>query len=174
MLGYIGRRQGGRRALVVGGGRPKGFDKGWFVEPTLFADVDNHMNIAQEEIFGPVLSLHPLRRRAEALRIANDSDYGLSGSVWTADVERGLDVARRVRTGTYGVNFFGMEFAARSAASSRRASAASSARRACAPTSSRRRSTFPPGPRWRRSSRASAAASRLQAGGRASRPAGPR
>ncbi len=87
---------------------PPALEKGWFVEPTLFADVDNDMTIAQEEIFGPVLSVIPYDDAADAVRIANDSDYGLSGSVWTTDVEAGIDVARQVRTGTYGVNAFGM------------------------------------------------------------------
>jgi len=110
--GYLeaGRREGAR--VVVGGGRPAGLSKGWFVEPTLFADVNNHMTIAREEIFGPVLSLIAYDGDDEAVRIANDSDYGLSGSVWSADLERGLGVARRVRTGNYGVNGFGMEFSA--------------------------------------------------------------
>jgi betaine-aldehyde dehydrogenase len=108
VLGYIdkGKSEGAR--CVVGGGRPASQKKGWFVEPTLFADVDNRMTIAQEEIFGPVLSAIPYEDDADALRIANDSEYGLSGSVWTADPARGLDVARRVRTGTYNVNYFMM------------------------------------------------------------------
>jgi betaine-aldehyde dehydrogenase len=70
------------------------------------------MQIAREEIFGPVLAVIPYEDEADALRIANESDYGLSGSVWTADVDHGLDVARRVRTGTYTVNGFAMEFGA--------------------------------------------------------------
>ena len=70
------------------------------------------MRIAREEIFGPVLSVIPYEDESDALRIANDSDYGLSGTVWTADVDHGLDVARRVRTGTYTVNSFMMEFSA--------------------------------------------------------------
>jgi aldehyde dehydrogenase (NAD+) len=107
VLGYIekGRSEGAK--LAVGGGRPAGLDKGWFVEPTLFVDVDNSMTIAQEEIFGPVLTVLPYDDPADAVRIANDSDYGLSGSVWTSDVEAGIDVARQVRTGTYGINQFG-------------------------------------------------------------------
>lgn len=107
VMGYIekGRSEGAR--LAVGGGRPAGLDRGWYVEPTLFVDVDNGMTIAQEEIFGPVLAVIPYDDEDDAVRIANDSDYGLSGSVWTADVERGIGVARRVRTGTYGVNQFG-------------------------------------------------------------------
>jgi len=108
--GYIakGRDEGAR--VVTGGGRPAGFDKGWYVEPTIFADVDNTMTIAQEEIFGPVLSVIPYDDVDDAVRIANDSDYGLSGSVWTGDPQSGVDVARRVRTGTYGVNGMGMDF----------------------------------------------------------------
>src|SRR5947209_4523491 len=108
--GYIakGRDEGAR--VVTGGGRPAGFDKGWYVEPTIFADVDNQMVIAQEEIFGPVLAVIPYDDVDDAVRIANDSDYGLSGSVWTGDPQSGVDVARRVRTGTYGVNGMGMDF----------------------------------------------------------------
>ena len=110
--GYIaaGKEEGAR--VVVGGGRPAGFDRGWYVEPTLFADVDNSMRIAREEIFGPVLVAIPYDDVDDAVRIANDSDYGLSGSVWTADSDRGLDVARRVRTGTYNVNGFTIDFGA--------------------------------------------------------------
>ena len=105
--GYLkaGRDEGAR--VTVGGGRPQSLDHGWFVEPTVFADVNNGMRIAQEEIFGPVLSVIPYEDDADALRIANDSDYGLSGSVWTTDVDRGIGVAKRVRTGTYGINAFG-------------------------------------------------------------------
>jgi acyl-CoA reductase-like NAD-dependent aldehyde dehydrogenase len=98
-----GRREGAR--LVVGGSdQPPGLGCGWYVRPTLFADVDNRMKIAREEIFGPVLSVIPYRDDEDAVRIANDSEYGLSGSVWTADGERGLAVARRVRSGSFGVN----------------------------------------------------------------------
>ena len=87
-------------------------DRGWYVEPTVFTEVNNGMRIAREEIFGPVLSVIPYDGDDDALRIANDSEYGLSGSVWTSDVERGIDVARRVRTGTYGINQVGMDFGA--------------------------------------------------------------
>jgi acyl-CoA reductase-like NAD-dependent aldehyde dehydrogenase len=99
----LGEKEGARR---VRGGTdlPDGVERGWYVRPTLFDGVDNGMRIAREEIFGPVLSVIPYRDEDEAVRIANDSDYGLSGSVWTADTDRGLGVARRVRTGTFGVN----------------------------------------------------------------------
>jgi betaine-aldehyde dehydrogenase len=102
--GYLeaGNREGAR--VVVGGGRPEDLNRGWFVEPTLFADVDNRMTIAREEIFGPVLSVIPFDTDDDAVRIANESDYGLSGSVWTGDRDRGVGVAKRVRTGTYAVN----------------------------------------------------------------------
>ena len=108
--GYItkGREQGA--TVVVGGGRPD-LEKGWFVEPTLFADVDNSMTIAQEEIFGPVLSLIPYDTLDDAIAIANDSDYGLAGAVYTADNDAGVEVARKVRTGTFAVNTTqGMDF----------------------------------------------------------------
>jgi len=107
----LGQEEGAR--LVVGGnGMPDGLSTGWYVRPTVFADVDNRMRIAQEEIFGPVLSVIAYDDVDDAVRIANDSDYGLAGTVWTADQEAGLDVARRVRAGTYGVNTYTMDFAA--------------------------------------------------------------
>ncbi|MFF7810779.1 aldehyde dehydrogenase [Streptomyces sp. NPDC007945] len=108
-LDYIGVGQAEGAKLLAGGGRPEGLDRGWYVEPTLFGDVDNGMRIAREEIFGPVICLLPYGDEAEALRIANDSDFGLSGSVWTGDVEHGLDFARRVRTGTFNVNTFSLD-----------------------------------------------------------------
>jgi acyl-CoA reductase-like NAD-dependent aldehyde dehydrogenase len=102
--GYIakGREEGAR--LVTGGGRPAQQRTGWFVEPTVFADVDNSSTIAQEEIFGPVVTITPYTDDEDAIRIANDSEYGLGGTVWTADQERGLDVARRIESGTVGLN----------------------------------------------------------------------
>ncbi len=107
--GYIdiGKAEGAR--IVAGGGRPD-IDTGWFVEATVFADVDNSMRIAQEEIFGPVLCVIPYDDEAEAIAIANDSVYGLAGSVWTGDTDHGLDVARQVRTGTFGINQYLMDF----------------------------------------------------------------
>ncbi|WP_329598707.1 aldehyde dehydrogenase [Streptomyces pseudovenezuelae] len=103
----IGQEEGAK--ILTGGGRPAGLDRGWYVEPTLFGDVDNSMRIAREEIFGPVICLLPYGDESEAVKIANDSDYGLSGSVWTADVERGIEVAKQVRTGTYNVNTFSLD-----------------------------------------------------------------
>lgn len=101
--GYIAQGKTEAR-LLVGGGRPKGIDQGWFVEPTVFADVDPKARIAQEEIFGPVLSIIRYEDEAQATEIANDSIYGLGGSVWTTDSERGEAFARTVHTGTIGVN----------------------------------------------------------------------
>ncbi|WP_274557850.1 aldehyde dehydrogenase [Streptomyces spiramyceticus] len=103
----IGQEEGAK--ILTGGGRPAGMQQGWYVEPTLFGGVDNSMRIAREEIFGPVICLLPYDDEREAVRIANDSEYGLSGSVWTADVEHGIDIARRVRTGTYSVNTFSID-----------------------------------------------------------------
>ncbi|WAJ44994.1 aldehyde dehydrogenase [Mycobacterium sp. Aquia_216] len=103
--GYIesGKSEGAR--LVTGGSEmPDGLDAGWYVRPTLFSDANNDMRIAREEIFGPVLTVISYRDEEEAIRIANDSEYGLAGSVFTADVERGYGVAARVRSGTFGVN----------------------------------------------------------------------
>ncbi|MFD7006923.1 aldehyde dehydrogenase [Rhodococcus jostii] len=107
--GYIakGKEQGAR--VVLGGGRPEGLDKGWYVEPTIFADVDNSMTIAREEIFGPVLSVIPYDSEDEAIKIANDSDYGLAGSVYTTDIDHGLAVAKQIRTGTYAINWYAFD-----------------------------------------------------------------
>ena len=90
--------------LVCGGGVPKGFDRGYFIEPTVFADVSNESPLAQDEIFGPVLCVIPYEDDDDAVRIANDSRYGLSGAVTGADSERAHAVARRIRTGTMSVN----------------------------------------------------------------------
>jgi len=107
---YIVQGQEEGAEVIVGGGRPAGQDTGWYVEPTLFAKVTNDMRIAQEEIFGPVISAIAFEDVDDAVRIANDSNYGLSGSVWTADgAGVGLDVAKRIRTGTFNVNGFMLE-----------------------------------------------------------------
>jgi aldehyde dehydrogenase (NAD+) len=102
----VGRHEGA--TLAFHGATPPGAP-GWYVAPAVFTDVDNHMRIAREEIFGPVLSVIAYDDEADAVRIANDSEYGLAGTVWTGDVERGMDIARRVRTGTYGVNTYTVE-----------------------------------------------------------------
>ena len=103
--GYIesGSSEGAR--LVVGGSdMPDGLDTGWYVRPTLFSGAHNDMRIAREEIFGPVLTVISYGDEDEAIRIANDTEYGLAGSVFTADTDRGYGVAARVRSGTFGVN----------------------------------------------------------------------
>ncbi|MCU1639981.1 MAG: aldA 3 [Nocardia sp.] len=107
--GYIakGRAEGAR--LTTGGGRPADLDRGWYVEPTIFADVDNSATIAREEIFGPVLSIIGYDDLDQAVAIANDSDYGLGGTVWTADPERGMEVARRIETGSIGINCYTLD-----------------------------------------------------------------
>ena len=104
VLGYIetGVKEGAR--LVCGGRRPEHLPKGWYVEPTIFADVDNSMTIAQEEIFGPVLVMIPFEDDDDAVRIANDSKYGLSGAITSGDLDRAKSIARRIRTGTLGLN----------------------------------------------------------------------
>ena len=103
--GYIAEGHAAGARVVVGGAEmPEGLDTGWYVKPTLFADATNDMSIAREEIFGPVLTVISYRDADDAVAIANDSDYGLAGSVFTADTDRGVAVAERVRTGTFGVN----------------------------------------------------------------------
>lgn len=104
-----GRSEGAR---VVLGGEQSPSERGWYVQPTLFADATNDMRIAREEIFGPVLTVLRYRDEDDAIRIANETDYGLAGSVWTADIEHGLQVAAAVRTGTYGINMYTLDIGA--------------------------------------------------------------
>jgi aldehyde dehydrogenase (NAD+) len=100
-----GIEQGAR--LVIGGDRPADLDRGYYLQPTIFADVSNDMRIAQEEIFGPVVCVAPFRTEDDAIRAANDSVYGLNGAVWSGDTARGLKVAGQIRTGTIVVNGHG-------------------------------------------------------------------
>jgi betaine-aldehyde dehydrogenase len=96
----------GARTVVGGPGPPEGLEGGWYVSPTLLAEVDNSMAVAREEIFGPVVCVIPYDDEDDALRIANDSPFGLAGSVWTRDREHGLALANRMRTGMVGINGF--------------------------------------------------------------------
>ena len=104
VLGYVeqGKKEGAE--LVAGGARPAALSKGYYVEPTVFANVDNRMSIAQDEIFGPVLAIVPYDTDEEAIRIANDSIYGLAGGVWAGSQERALAIARKLRTGQVDIN----------------------------------------------------------------------
>jgi aldehyde dehydrogenase (NAD+) len=104
ILGYIQQGVDEGATLALGGGRPDHLPKGWYLEPTLFTDVDNSMTTAQEEIFGPVLVVIPYDDDDDAVRIANDSAYGLSGGVFSGSLDRALSVAGRIRAGSVGVN----------------------------------------------------------------------
>lgn len=106
----IGKSEGAR--VVLGGNRPKEFPKGWYVEKTIFSDVESSMRIAQEEIFGPVYVIIPYDDVPDAIRIANDSTYGLAGSVWTGDQDYGYEVASQIRSGSMGVNAYNLDCAA--------------------------------------------------------------
>ncbi|HEY7137585.1 MAG TPA: aldehyde dehydrogenase [Acidimicrobiia bacterium] len=108
--GYIAKGVDEGAKLVTGGGRPKELDRGWYVEPTVFAQADNEMTIAREEIFGPVLTVIPSADEADAVRIANDTIYGLNASVFTDDVDRARQVAGQLRSGTVGHNAFRTDF----------------------------------------------------------------
>jgi betaine-aldehyde dehydrogenase len=102
--GYIELAAAEGAEIAVGGSRPAGFDRGFYVEPTVLVSVDNAMRVAQEEIFGPVMAIIPYDTEDEAVQIANDSVYGLAGSVWTSDMEHGLAFARELRTGMVSLN----------------------------------------------------------------------
>jgi len=104
VLGFIAQGQSEGARLVRGGGRPSGLPVGYYVEPTVFADVRSDMVIAQEEIFGPVLAVMPYDTEAEAVRLANDSMYGLAAGVWAGTHERALAVARQIRAGQVDIN----------------------------------------------------------------------
>ena len=101
---YIDSGKKDGAVLATGGGRPQDLPRGYFLQPTIFGGVRNDMRIAREEIFGPVLSVLPFGDTDEAIRIANESTYGLGGAVYTADLAKGLEVAKRIRTGTVNVN----------------------------------------------------------------------
>ncbi|QYB00244.1 aldehyde dehydrogenase (plasmid) [Rhodococcus sp. USK10] len=104
--GYITRGIAEGATITTGGGRPDDQQRGYFISPTVFADVDNTHIIAREEIFGPVLAVIPYSNDADAIRIANDSNYGLGGSVWSADPHRASEVARSIQTGSIGINSY--------------------------------------------------------------------
>ncbi|MFZ2045655.1 MAG: aldehyde dehydrogenase [Trebonia sp.] len=110
VVGYIAKGLETGATLATGGGRPKDLDRGWYVEPTVFGNVDNKSVIAQEEIFGPVLSVIAADDEDDAVRIANDTIYGLHGAVFTNDVERAREVAGQMRTGAIGHNGFKSDF----------------------------------------------------------------
>jgi acyl-CoA reductase-like NAD-dependent aldehyde dehydrogenase len=108
--GYIAKGVEEGATLAAGGRRPEHLDRGWFIEPTVFGNVDNSSTIAQEEIFGPVLSVIPAADETDAVRIANDTIYGLNSAVFTADPDRARAVAGKLRAGTVGMNSFRTDF----------------------------------------------------------------
>ena len=112
VLGYIADGKSSGATLIAGGDIPRDQPRGWFVEPTVFADVDNSARIAQEEIFGPVLAVIPYDTDEQAIAIANDSEFGLAGTVWSADTDRATEVAREIHTGTVGINDYQLDMGA--------------------------------------------------------------
>jgi aldehyde dehydrogenase (NAD+) len=110
VLGLIADGQAEGARLVCGGARSEGdLAAGNFIAPTLFTDVSNDMRIAREEIFGPVLSVIPFSDEEEAVRIANDTEYGLAATVWTSDIKRAMRITRALRAGTVGINGYQLE-----------------------------------------------------------------
>jgi aldehyde dehydrogenase (NAD+) len=110
VLGYVQKGVEEGATLATGGKVPDHLDKGYYVEPTLLTNVSNDMTVAQEEVFGPVIALITYEDEEDAIRIANDSPFGLAGSVFTSDPVRGFEIARRVRSGTFSVNTFAADF----------------------------------------------------------------
>jgi aldehyde dehydrogenase (NAD+) len=108
--GYIAKGIAEGATLATGGGRPKDLERGYYIEPTVFGNVDNHATIAREEIFGPVLSVIPADNEEHAVALANDTIYGLNSSVFTNDVDRARQVAGQLRAGTVGHNAFRTDF----------------------------------------------------------------
>ena len=109
VLGYIADGKSSGAKLVAGGGVPRDQPRGWFVEPTVFADVENSALIAREEIFGPVLAVIAYDSDEQAIALANDSEFGLAGTVWSTDTDRATEVAREIRTGTVGINDYQLD-----------------------------------------------------------------
>ncbi|WP_423202308.1 aldehyde dehydrogenase [Mycobacterium decipiens] len=109
VLGYIGIGRDSGARLVAGGSVPREQPRGWFVSPTVFADVDNSDRLAREEIFGPVLTITRYETDDEAIALANDSEFGLAGTVWSTDTDRATDVARAVHSGTVGINDYQLD-----------------------------------------------------------------
>ncbi|WP_157220683.1 aldehyde dehydrogenase [Flavisphingomonas formosensis] len=107
---YIAGARADGFTLAAGGGRPAHLNRGYYVEPTVFGNVDNRSRLGQEEVFGPVLSVIPAADEAEAVRLANDSPFGLNGSVFTNDIDRAYTVSRQVRSGTMGHNAIRLDF----------------------------------------------------------------
>ncbi|MBK5306985.1 MAG: aldehyde dehydrogenase [Frankiaceae bacterium] len=110
--GYIATAQKEGGKITTGGGRPSSQSTGWYVEPTVFINVEPDSTLAQEEVFGPVVAVIPYDSPDDAVKIANNSEYGLSGTVFTSDIPAGIDIARRVRTGTFTINGFSLDFGA--------------------------------------------------------------
>lgn len=107
---YIAKGQNEGAKLATGGKRPSHLNRGFFIEPTVFGGVDNNMSIAREEIFGPVVSVIPVENEAEAIRVANDTEFGLNATVFTHDPNRAYEVARQLRAGTVGHNVWRTDF----------------------------------------------------------------